>query len=141
MTKKYKGLWLTLLTYGIALIFFFPIFWMVLTSFKTEADAFAFPPQLMFDPTLSNWRIALFESPFLSALSNTILITLLSTTVALALGIPAAYGLAYFPTKRSNFTLLWLISTRMLPPVGIIVPLFVIARDLGIRDTVLATLS
>jgi len=137
MTKKYKGLWLTLLTYGIALIFFFPIFWMVLTSFKTEADAFAFPPQLMFDPTLSNWRIALFESPFLSALSNTILITLLSTTVALALGIPAAYGLAYFPTKRSNFTLLWLISTRMLPPVGIIVPLFVIARDLGIRDTVL----
>lgn len=137
MISKRNHLWLTLLTYLIAFVFFFPILWMILTSFKTEADAFAFPPQLFFDPTLSNWRIALFESPFLRSLINTALITFISTTVALVMGIPAAYGLAYYPTKRSNFTLMWLISTRMLPPVGIIVPLFVIARDLGIRDTVL----
>jgi len=51
------------------------------------------------------------------------------------LGIPAAYGLAYKPDKRSNFTLLWLISTRMLPPAGVIVPLFLLARDLSLLDT------
>ncbi len=129
------GIALTLLTYAIAILIFFPILWMVLTSFKTEADAFAFPPKILFEPTLDNWRIALIDSPFTRHLTNTLIITLGSTAVALALGIPAAYALAYYPTRRSDFTLTWLISTRMLPPVGIIVPLFIIARDLGLRDT------
>jgi sorbitol/mannitol transport system permease protein len=125
---------LTALTYLIALAIFFPILWMVMTSFKTEADAFAFPPKVFFTPTLDNWRIALIDSPFVKHITNTLIITSLSTLTALALGIPAAYALAYYPTKRSDFTLTWLISTRMLPPVGIIVPLFIIARDLGLRD-------
>jgi sorbitol/mannitol transport system permease protein len=129
------GLGLTAVTYIIAIVIFFPIFWMVLTSFKTEADAFAFPPKLLFEPTLDNWQIALVNSPFTRHITNTVIITLGSTALALALGIPAAYALAYYPTKRSDFTLTWLISTRMLPPVGIIVPLFIISRDLGLRDT------
>jgi sorbitol/mannitol transport system permease protein len=139
---------------------------MIMTSFKTEADAFAFPPRfipalsfsandtedessseatevvsndegytIFFTPTLRNWEIALFDTPFLKHLTNTLIITLGSTALALFMGFPAAYALAYYPTKRSDFTLMWLISTRMLPPVGIIVPLFVIARDLGLRDT------
>ena len=141
-----------------------------MTSFKTEADAFAFPPtfiptftssnnvaeaengdgeivlddaaeaveeshSIFFTPTLANWRIALFETKFVGHLINTAIITVISTLIALVLGIPAAYSLAYYPGKRSNFTLLWLISTRMLPPVGVIVPLFVIFRDLNLRDT------
>ncbi|MCA9884011.1 MAG: carbohydrate ABC transporter permease [Anaerolineae bacterium] len=136
MTKnRWTNISLTLLTYVVAFAIFFPILWMVMTSFKTEADAFAFPPTLVFEPTLDNWRIALFETNFLSHLWNTIIITGISTLLALALGIPAAYALAYYQTKRSNFTLMWLISTRMLPPVGVIVPLFVILRDLQLRDT------
>lgn len=126
---------LNILTYLLALIIFFPILWMVLTSFKTEGDAFAYPPTLIFTPTLDNWQIALFDTPFMKHLGNTVVITLFSTVAALGLGIPAAYALAYYPTKRSNFTLMWLISTRMLPPVGIIVPLFILMRDLGLRDT------
>jgi sorbitol/mannitol transport system permease protein len=126
---------LTGITYLIAIVIFFPIFWMILTSFKTEGDAFAFPPQVFFAPTLDNWQIALLDSNFTSHLVNTLLVTILSTLVALGLGIPAAYALAYYPTKRSEFTLSWLISTRMLPPVGIIVPLFIIFRDLGLRDS------
>ena len=156
---------LTTLTYVIAFLMFFPILWMVMTSFKTETDAFAWPPKLIpvpgvtsevadaedlsgeeleeaidhtgifFTPTLNNWNIALFDSNFFEHLINTLIITGLSTLVALAFGIPAAYALAYYPTKRSDFTLMWLISTRMLPPVGVIVPLFVIFRDLGWRDT------
>jgi sorbitol/mannitol transport system permease protein len=126
---------LTGITYLIAILLFFPIFWMILTSFKTEGDAFAFPPQLFFAPTLDNWQIALLDSNFTSHLGNTLLVTIISTLMALSLGIPAAYALAYYPTKRSEFTLSWLISTRMLPPVGIIVPLFIIFRDLGLRDS------
>lgn len=126
---------LTALTYLIALIIFFPILWMVMTSFKTEGDAFAFPPTILFTPTLTNWQTALVDSNFLSHLTNTLIITLFSTLCALLLGVPAAYALAYYPTKRSEFTLSWLISTRMLPPVGIIVPMFIIFRDLGLRDT------
>lgn len=134
-TAQWQRNSLTGLTYVLAFLMFFPILWMVLTAFKTEADAFAFPPQLIFQPTLANWEIALVDSPFLKHLANTLIISGLSTLVALGLGIPAAYALAYYPTKRSDFTLTWLISTRMLPPVGIIVPLFVIFRDLGLRDT------
>ncbi|MFZ4815649.1 MAG: carbohydrate ABC transporter permease [Phototrophicaceae bacterium] len=126
---------LTGLTYLLAFLIFFPILWMVMTSFKTEADAFAFPPTIVFQPTLANWRIALFETGFIDFFYNTLIIVAFSTLAALILGVPTAYALAYYPTKRSNFTLMWLISTRMLPPVGIIVPLFVIFRDLQLRDT------
>ncbi len=126
---------LTFLTYVIAFAMFFPILWMIMTSFKTEAVAFAFPPQIIFEPTLANWQLALFDSNFLEHLINTLIITVFSTLAAFALGIPAAYALAYYQTKRSDLTLMWLISTRMLPPVGVIVPLFVIFRDLGLRDT------
>ena len=158
---------LTTFTYLLAFLIFFPILWMVMTSFKTERDAFAYPPRFIpaiglqadtseqrgldvedledesdgdetsvfFTPTLDNWEIALLDTPFLEHLTNTLIITVSSTLVALGLGVPAAYALAYYPTKRSDFTLMWLISTRMLPPVGIIVPLFLISRDLGLRDT------
>ncbi|GAB4517907.1 MAG: carbohydrate ABC transporter permease [Anaerolineae bacterium] len=126
---------LNFITYLVAFLIFFPILWMVMTSFKTEADAFAYPPQIVFEPTLSNWENALVDSPFFDHLFNTLVISGVSTLVAFAFGIPAAYALAYYPGKRANFTLMWLISTRMLPPVGVIIPLFIIMRDLSLRDT------
>lgn len=133
--KSWQSMSMTLVTYVLTFLIFFPILWMVMTSFKTEADAFAFPPKFVFTPTLVNWNIALFDTKFTEHLFSTGIITLVSTLAALVLGIPAAYGLAYKPDKRSDFTLLWLISTRMLPPVGVIVPLFIIFRDLQLRDT------
>ncbi|RMF76306.1 MAG: carbohydrate ABC transporter permease [Chloroflexi bacterium] len=130
---KTTGRLLTVATYIIAIILFFPIFWMVLTSFKTEAIAFAFPPKLVFTPTLDNWRLAL-SDPFSKHLTNTVIIVGISTIAALVIGLPAAYSFAFYPTKRSDFTLMWMMSTRMLPPVGVIVPLFVIFRDLNLND-------
>jgi polyol transport system permease protein len=136
MTRRaFTGHVLSVLTVAIALAFFFPIFWMVLTSFKTESDAFTFPPLILFQPTLDNYRIALEESPYFSQLANTLVITVFSTLVALLLGVPAAYSMAYYPTKRTNFTLMWVMGTRMLPPVGVIVPLYVIFRSLTLLDT------
>jgi len=67
-SNRWMGFGLTALTYLVAILVFFPILWMVLTSFKTEGDAFAFPPQLFFSPTLANWQIALLDSNFTSHL-------------------------------------------------------------------------
>lgn len=133
--EKLSGHLLSGLTIVLALVIFFPIFWMVLTSFKTEAAAFTFPPLLVFQPTLDNYRIALVQSPYFQDLANTVIITVFSTLVALLLGVPTAYSIAFYPNKRSNFTLLWLMSTRMLPPVGVIIPLYVIFKSLGWFDT------
>jgi sorbitol/mannitol transport system permease protein len=126
---------LTTLTYALALLMFFPVLWMVMTSFKTETIAFAFPPKLIFPPTLDNWRVALLDSPYLKHFANTVIIAGVSTLFALLLGVPAAYFLAWYPTKRSNFTLMWVMSTRMMPAVGVIVPIYIIFKNLALLDT------
>lgn len=126
--------WVTML---VAFLMFFPILWMVLTSFKTEQIAFAFPPKFIFTPTLENWQIALIGTDYMGFLVNTLIITGLSTIVALILGIPAAYAMAFYPTKRTDGSMLWVMSTRMLPPVGVIVPLYVLFQRLNLLDSYL----
>ncbi len=135
LRRRWPGRLASVLTIVIALLMFFPILWMVLTSFKSEADAFTFPPPLLFRPTLDQYEIALGQAGYFGFLRNTIIVTGFSTLAALALGVPAAYSLAYYPTRRSNFTLMWVMSTRMLPAVGVIVPLYIIFRNLGWFDT------
>ena len=93
------------------------------------------PPPLFFHPTLDQYEVALGASGYFHYLLNTVLVTGFSTLIALLLGVPAAYSLAYYPTKRSNFTLMWVMSTRMLPAVGVIVPLYIIFKNLGWFDT------
>jgi sorbitol/mannitol transport system permease protein len=122
-------------TLAVAFAMFFPILWMVLTSLKTENAAIAFPPQWLFVPTFENWRVAVFGGPVLEFMGNTALITVLSTLLALTLGIPAAYAMAFYRTRRTDGSMLWMMSTRMLPPAGVIVPLFVLFRDLSLLDT------
>lgn len=135
MTHATRERLLTTLTHILAFLMFFPILWMVLTSFKTEQVAFAFPPRLFFTPTLENWQIALVGTDYLQFLSNTLIITVISTLAALVLGVPAAYAMAFYATKRTDASMLWVMSTRMLPPAGVIVPLYVIFQRLGLLDT------
>ena len=116
--RKMGGHLLSILTLLLAFLMFFPIFWMALTSFKTEALAIQFPPRVFFEPTLANWRLALFNSPFLEFLWNTVIITFFSILLALLLGVPTAYAMAFYTTKRTDGSLLWMMSTRMLPPAG-----------------------
>jgi len=133
--RKLLGHTLSGLTLLVAFIVFFPILWMFLTSFKTEADAYTDPPLIIFQPTLENYQNALQQSRYFDYLGNTVLITFFATAVACLIGIPAAYSLAYYPGKRSNFTMMWVMSTRMLPPVGVIVPLYIIFKNLSLFDT------
>ncbi|NJN87970.1 MAG: carbohydrate ABC transporter permease [Leptolyngbyaceae cyanobacterium SL_7_1] len=133
--KLYRRLITTGLGWLAAAILFFPIFWMFLTSFKTEAEAVALPPKLFFQPTLDNYITIQDRSDYLLFAMNSILISVGSTLLALALAVPAAYAMAFFPTKRTKGTLLWMLSTKMLPPVGVLVPIYLLFRNFNLLDT------
>ena len=120
----------------IALWIFFPLFWMFLTGFKSEVDAIATPPHLFFRPTLVSYAEVFERANYWHFAFNTVLVSVGATFVALLLSIPAAYAMAFLPGKRTKGTLLWMLSTRMLPPVGVLVPIYLIARDTHLLDTV-----
>ena len=127
----------SVLAWLVALIMFFPILWTVLTSFKTELQAIAIPPLIFFEPTLENYTLVQERSDYLSYALNSVLTSFGATALAIVIAIPAAYSLAFFPTKRSKDILLWMLSTKMLPAVGVLVPIYVLFRDLQLLDTVI----
>ncbi|HEY9663482.1 MAG TPA: carbohydrate ABC transporter permease [Allocoleopsis sp.] len=133
--KLRRRLFTTVLGWLAAGILFFPIFWMVLTSFKTEVEAIALPPKLFFQPTLENYVTIQDRADYFSFAMNSVVISVGSTLLALILAVPAAYAMAFFPTKRTKSTLLWMLSTKMLPPVGVLVPIYLIFRNLNLLDT------
>ena len=128
-----SGTLLTLLTYLLAFLFFFPLLWMGMAAFKTEAQAFAIPPVFSYTPVLTNFQNAL--PAYGLALANSLWAAIGSTLLAFALGLPAAFALAVYPTKRANAVLTWMLSTKFMPAVGVIVPLYLIFRNLGLLDT------
>ena len=141
MRKALRRKWIfTLVAWGVAGIMFFPIFWMFLAGFKTEVEAVATPPRLFFHPTFENYAAVLQRADYFKFAWNSVFISLGSTILALALALPAAYAMAFFPTRRTKQTLLWMLSTKMLPPVGVLVPIYLIFRDLGLLDSRLGLL-
>ena len=124
---------LTLVTYLIAVLFLFPLVWMVLAAFKTEPQAFASPPVFFFQPILENFERAL--PTYGLALRNSLVAAIGSTILAFILGLPAAFALAVYPTRRAQNTLTWMLSTKFMPAVGVIVPIFLIYRSLHLIDT------
>ncbi len=126
---------LSIFAWAAAAVIFFPIFWLVLSGFKPEVDAVATPPSLFFRPTLENYAAVFERADYLKFASNSVIVSLGSTLVALAIALPAAYAMAFFPTRRTRDTLLWMLSTRMLPPVGALVPIYLLFRDLELLDT------
>jgi sorbitol/mannitol transport system permease protein len=124
------------LAWAIAFVIFFPILWTFLTSFKSEGDAAAIPPQfLFFDWTTENYSIVQERSDYLKFAMNSVALALGSTFFALVLAIPAAWAMAFAPGKRTKDLLMWMLSTKMMPPVGALIPLYLIFRDLGLLDT------
>jgi sorbitol/mannitol transport system permease protein len=121
-----------------ALIIFFPVFWMVLNSFKTEADANT-SPKLLFSPTLDEYREVTRSAggllSFGEAMTNSVVIVVVSTLIVLALAIPAAYALAIRPVKKWRDALFFFISTKFLPVVAAILPIWILARELELLNT------
>ena len=119
----------------IALLMFFPIFWMFITSFKTEVEAVQTPPLFVFQPTLDGYREIFQQADYLSFAWNSVVVSFGSTIIALIIAVPAAFAMALYPTARTRGTLLWMLSKKMLPAVGVLMPIYLMCRDTGLLDT------
>jgi len=127
---------ITALAWLAGFIVFFPILWMILTSFKTELEAFSTPPSFVFfDWTLENYAIVQERSNYLRYAMNSIIIAFGSTLLALFIAVPAAWAMAFAPTKRTKDLLLWMLSTKMMPAVGALIPIYLLFRDFGLLDS------
>mgnify|MGYP000446912177 CR=1 FL=1 len=129
----------TLAAWGVALVIFFPVLWMILTSFKTEASAVAMPPEfLSADWTTENYAEVWQRSDYPRFFWNSVVISVGSTLLGLAIAIPAAWSMAFVPGKRTKDLLMWMLSTKMMPAVGALVPIYVLAQKSQLLDTQLA---
>jgi sorbitol/mannitol transport system permease protein len=126
------------LAWLVGLIIFFPVFWMVLNSFKTEADANT-APKLFFTPTLDEYRTVTESAggllSFGEAFTNSVVVVLVSTVIVLALAIPAAYALAVRPVHKWRDVLFFFISTKFLPVVAAILPVWILARNFNLLNS------
>ena len=117
-----------------ALLLFFPIFWMTITAFKTEQQAYS--SSLIFTPTFDSFREVFARSNYFSFAWNSILISVGVTVLCLLFAVPCAYAMAFFPTKKTQKVLLWMLSTKMMPSVGVLVPIYLMWKNTGMLDTV-----
>ncbi|MEM8691530.1 MAG: carbohydrate ABC transporter permease [Pseudomonadota bacterium] len=126
----------TSLAWAVGLLIFFPILWTVLTSFKTEAQAIASPPIFLnFDWTLENYAIVQERSDYMRFLWNSVIIAGGSTLLGIVIAVPAAWSMAFVPSKRTKDILLWMLSTKMLPAVGVLYPIYLLFIQMGLLDT------
>ena len=125
----------TLTAWGVTLVLFFPLGWLVLTSFKTELQAISVPPLLLFTPTLENFEIVQERSDYMLYAQNSLITSVLSTVLGLMLAFPAAYSMAFFKGKYTKDILMWMLSTKMMPAVGALVPIYVLAQTAGLLDS------
>ena len=126
----------TLAAWSVGLLIFFPILWTMLTSFKTEATAIADPPVfLFFDWTLENYSVVQERSDYMRFLWNSIIIAGGSTILGIIVAVPAAWAMAFVPGRRTKDILLWMLSTKMLPAVGVLYPMYLIFIQMGLLDT------
>ena len=129
----------TIIAWTIGLLIFFPVLWTVLTSFKTEGQAINDPPLfLFFDWTLENYAIVQERSDYMKFLWNSIFVAGGSTLLGILIAVPAAWSMAFVPTKRTKDILLWMLSTKMLPAVGVLYPIYIGCIKLGLLDSRLA---
>ncbi|OXI43830.1 carbohydrate ABC transporter permease [Burkholderia aenigmatica] len=126
----------TVIAAAVGLIIFFPILWMFLTSFKTEGQAIAWPPQFLnFHWTLENYSEVQQRSDYLRHFLNSLIEAGGASLLGLVIAIPAAWAMAFSPTKRTKDVLMWMLSTKMMPPVGALIPIYLIFRNTGLLDT------
>jgi multiple sugar transport system permease protein len=114
----------------------FPIYWIVQMAFKHDVQIYAMPPEFVFRPTLDNFTYILGRTqPYLGNLKNSILVALGTTALCAVVGTPAAYALSRTVFRSKQVVMFSILASRMLPPVAIAIPLFLIMRSLGLVNT------
>jgi sorbitol/mannitol transport system permease protein len=119
----------------ITLLLFFPLGWLFLTAFKTELQAISVPPLVVFTPTLENFHEVQDRSNYLQYAMNSLITSVVSTLLGLMIAAPAAYSMAFFRSKYTRDILMWMLSTKMMPAVGALVPIYVLAQKSSLLDT------
>ena len=134
-TSRFSTVGRPILAWIVGLLFFFPIFWLIFTSFKTDADAVKPEHLFFFTPTLDNYLNMTENYDYWRFATNSIITSVFATAVALAVGIPAAYAMAFNPTRRTKDVLMWMLSTKMLPAAAVLYPMTFLAKSTGLYDT------
>ena len=135
VTNNRKAVY-TVAAWAVGLLIFFPILWTILTSFKTEGQAISDPPVfLFFDWTLENYAIVQERSDYMRYLWNSVIIAGGSTILGTIIAVPAAWSMAFVPSRRTKDILMWMLSTKMLPAVGVLYPIYLLFIQLGLLDT------
>ncbi len=135
MSNKLRGSLVTAATWVLVLVFFFPVFWMVLNGFKPESVASSINPSLFFTPVLDGYRAAM-DRGMQGYLLNSLTASVTATVIAVALAIPAAYALSIRRVKNVEGSLTFFISTRFMPLAAVVLPLFMILKTLGLLDNI-----
>jgi sorbitol/mannitol transport system permease protein len=126
----------TILAWVVAFVIFFPILWTFLTSFKSELDAIAMPPKfLFFNWTLENYIEVQQRSNYLKFAFNSVVLSIGANLVGLLIAVPAAWSMAFAPGKRTKDLLMWMLSTKMMPAVGVLVPIYLVFKSLHLLDS------
>ena len=118
----------------IAILVFFPILLIAITAFKTEQDAYGL--SFIFKPTLESFHEVFARSNYTAYLLNSIYVSLGSTLCCFIIAIPAAYRMAFFPTPKTAGTLVWMMSTKMMPAVGVLLPIYLLLKTAHLLDSI-----
>jgi sorbitol/mannitol transport system permease protein len=118
------------------MIIFFPIFWIFVLSFKTEGDAISTPLEVLASAwTLESYEVVQDRSDYLKHFTNSIIIAVGSTLLGVLVAVPAAWSMAFVPSKRTKGILMWMLSTKMLPAVGVLYPIYLLFIEMGLLDS------
>jgi sorbitol/mannitol transport system permease protein len=124
------------LAWTVAIVFFFPIFWMVFTSFKTDADAVKPEHLFLFTPTLENYLNMTENYDYWRFAKNSVITSVFATAFTLIVGVPSAYAMAFDPSRHTKDILMWMLSTKMLPAAAVLYPMTFLTKNLlGLFDT------
>lgn len=135
--RKVLNMIVILLLSVCAVITIFPILWILITSLKTDVQMFAIPPDMFPKPvTMKHFQEVLMEGNFLRYLGNSLTVSIVSCGISMLIGIPAAYGFAKFSSKHLKPVFGAVTAVRMVPQVAMVIPFFMIMRNLNLSDTV-----
>ncbi|MCW1950510.1 MAG: carbohydrate ABC transporter permease [Octadecabacter sp.] len=135
-TSRFSRIAWPTLAWVVGLIFFFPIFYMVLTSFKTDADAVNPDMLFSFTPTLENYANMTDNYDYWRFATNSVIVSVFATLFALVVGVPCAYAMAFNPSRATKDVLMWMLSTKMLPAAAVLYPMTFLTKNVfGLFDT------
>ena len=126
----------TIIAWMVAMVIFFPILWIIVLSFKSEGDAIKTPLQVLTSAwTIDSYAVVQDRSDYFKHFFNSVIVAVGSTLLGILVAVPAAWSMAFVPSKRTRGILMWMLSTKMLPAVGVLYPIYLLFIQLGILDS------